>query len=74
MKCKFFGPGGVCTGKYAGYGCIRSQCASFREAQKCEFKDPVGDYCRKYARFGCVGRDSCGTVADYLESVGEEQT
>lgn len=73
MKCKFLGAGGVCTGKYAGYGCIRDQCASFREALNCEYRDAVGDYCKKYGRFGCVGKDSCRTITDYLESVAEEQ-
>lgn len=73
MKCKFLGSNGVCTGKYTGYGCIKSSCASFKEAQNCEHRDSVGDYCMKYGRFGCVGRDSCKSVADYLEAVAEEQ-
>jgi hypothetical protein len=27
----------------------------------------------KYGRFGCVGKDSCKSIADYLEAVAEEQ-
>jgi hypothetical protein len=73
VKCKFLGSNGVCTGKYAGYGCIKSSCVSFKKAQNCEHRDPVGDYCKKYGRFGCVGRDSCQSIADYLEAVAEEQ-
>lgn len=73
MKCKFMGPKGVCSGKYAGYACIRDSCPSFRMAQSCEHRDAAGDYCKKYARFGCVGLDSCKTITDYLEAVAEEQ-
>jgi len=72
VKCKFLGSDGVCTGKYVGYGCIKSSCASFKKAQNCEHRDPVGDYCKKYGRFGCVGMDSCNSIADYLEAVAED--
>lgn len=72
MKCKFLGPKGICKGKYDGYGCIKGSCPSFKKAQNCEHRDAVGDYCKKYARFGCVGKDSCDTIADYLEAVAVE--
>ncbi len=63
----------MCTGKYAGYACIRNSCESYNKAHNCEHRDPAGDYCKKYARFGCVGLDSCTTISDYLAAVAEEQ-
>ena len=73
MKCKYLAKDNLCTGKYAGYACIKKECSSFKEAQKCEHHELSGDYCKKYARFGCVGKDSCGSLADYLESVAEDE-
>jgi hypothetical protein len=72
MKCKYLAKNNICTGKYSGYSCIKRHCSSFKEAQKCEYHDSSGDYCRKYQRFGCVGKDSCGSLVDYLEAVAEE--
>lgn len=72
MKCRYLTKDNLCTGKYSGFSCIKKQCASFQEAQKCEFHETSGDYCRKYGRFGCVGKESCSTLADYLEAVSEE--
>ena len=69
MKCKFRTKDDLCTGKYRGFSCIQKQCTYFLEALKCEYHESSGDYCRKYGRFGCVGKDACGTLADYLESV-----
>ena len=73
MHCRHLGKDNVCTGKYSGYTCIKKQCSLFKEAQKCEHHEATGDYCRKYGRFGCVGKDSCATLADYLETVAEEE-
>ncbi|MGQ9587375.1 MAG: hypothetical protein ACUVT7_03210 [Thermoplasmata archaeon] len=73
MKCKYLTKDNMCTGKYSGYSCIKKQCSIYREAQKCEYHEISGDYCRKYGRFGCVGKDSCQTLADYLETVAEEE-
>jgi len=73
MRCRFETKDSLCTGKYAGYACIKKQCSSLKEAQKCEHHELSGDYCRKYARFGCVGKDSCQTLSNYLEAVAEEE-
>jgi len=73
MRCKYLTKDNLCTGKYHGFACIRKQCSSFKEAQKCEHHELSGDYCRKYGRFGCVGKESCNTLADYLEAVVEEE-
>ena len=72
MKCRYLSDKGLCTGRYPGYACIKRHCSYFREAQTCEHHDETGDYCRKYARFGCVGKESCSTLAEYLEAVAEE--
>lgn len=72
MKCAHITRDGLCTSKYAGYSCIKRQCSLFKDAHKCEYHEPTGDYCRKYARFGCVGKDSCSTLADYLEAATED--
>lgn len=72
MKCKFKTNDNRCTGKYLGFACIQRQCAYFIDAQKCEHHETSGDYCRKYGRFGCVGKDSCGSLVDYLEAVAAE--
>ncbi len=73
MHCKFIDAKGICTGKYQGYACIKKQCPSQQEAMTCEFRDRSGDYCKKYNRFGCVGKDSCSSLADYLEAVSEDE-
>jgi hypothetical protein len=39
----------------------------------CEFRDMSGDYCKKYNRFGCVGKESCSSLADYLDAVAEDE-
>ncbi len=72
LQCRFKGDGNRCLGKYKGFACIENQCAYYAEAQKCEHHEGTGDYCRKYARFGCVGRDSCGSLVDYLGAVAAE--
>lgn len=72
MRCRYLSSGGLCTGRYQGYACIKRHCVHFKQAQACEHHDETGDYCRKYARFGCVGKDSCGTLAEYLEAVAAE--
>lgn len=71
MHCRFLAREGTCSGKYAGYACIKDHCTLVQESRKCEYHEPSGDYCRKYARFGCVGRDSCASLADYLDTVSE---
>lgn len=73
MICRYLGKEGACEGKYDGYACIKGQCPLFREAKNCEHHDLTGDYCRKYGRFGCVGRESCQSLADYLEAIAEEE-
>lgn len=72
MKCRFRTADSLCTGKYNGFACIGRQCSYYMESLKCEHHEETGDYCRKYARFGCVGKDSCGTLADYLAATAEE--
>lgn len=72
MKCKFRTKDNLCDGRYRGYACIEKQCAYFSESHKCEHHEATGDYCRKYGRFGCVGKDSCGSIVDYLEAVAAE--
>jgi len=71
MKCKFRTVTNRCTGKYKGFACIREQCSYYAESKKCEFHEASGDYCWKYGRFGCVGKNSCGTLLDYLDAVAE---
>lgn len=71
MKCRFITREGLCTGAYPGYACITKQCTSFKQAQNCEHHELSGDYCKKYGRFGCVGKDSCKSLADYLEAVAD---
>lgn len=73
MHCKYLAKDGRCTGKYAGYACIRDQCTLVKLSKRCEHHEPTGDYCRKYARFGCVGKENCTSLADYLDTVSEEQ-
>ena len=73
MKCKYLTKDSLCTGKYSGYACIKTQCALFKDAQKCEHHEMSGDYCKKYGRFGCVGKESCSTLSEYLEAVAEEE-
>lgn len=73
MLCKYLSKEGLCTGRYTGYACIRKQCSYQRESKDCEYHDPTGDYCRKFGRFGCVGRENCGTLASYLESLVAEE-
>lgn len=73
MHCKFIDSKGICTGKYQGYACIKKQCPSQQEAMACEFRDRSGDYCKKYNRFGCVGKESCSSLADYLDAVSEDE-
>jgi len=73
MHCKFLAKDGLCTGKYAGYACIREQCAIVKQSKECEHHEVSGDYCRKYARFGCVGKENCSYLTDYLETVSEDQ-
>ena len=73
MKCKFLTRDGKCTGAYAGYACIKKQCSSLKLAQSCEHHELSGDYCKKYGRFGCVGRESCRSLADYLEAVADSE-
>jgi len=72
MKCRFKTRDNRCAGKYEGFACIQKQCACFAEAQNCEHHETTGDYCRKYGRFGCVGKDSCGSLVDYLEAVAAD--
>jgi len=72
MNCRFRGKDSLCMGKYKGFACIQTQCAYFAEAQKCEYHEATGCYCRKYGRFGCVGKDSCASLADYLDAVAAE--
>lgn len=72
VKCKYLRKDGLCSGRYAGFACIKRHCTYYKQAQACEYREATGDYCRKYGRFGCVGRDSCRTLADYLEAVAEE--
>ncbi len=71
IRCKHLAKDGTCTGVYEGYACIRTHCALYKEARLCEHHDVTGDYCRKYNRFGCVGKDSCATLADYLDAVAD---
>ena len=73
MKCNYLTKDGLCSGTYSGYACIRKQCTHYREALKCEHHEQTGDYCKKYGRFGCVGRESCETLADYLEAFADEE-
>jgi hypothetical protein len=73
LHCKFIDSKGICTGKYQGYACIKKQCPSQQEAMACEFRDRSGDYCKKYNRFGCVGKESCSSLADYLDAVSEDE-
>jgi hypothetical protein len=68
MHCRYLSSEGRCSGTYDGYACIREQCADLKQARSCEHHDAHGDYCHKYARFGCVGRNSCETLADYLDA------
>jgi len=72
VKCKYLTKDNICTGRYAGFSCIKKQCTSLKEAQDCVYHEATGDYCKKYQRFGCVGKASCGSLADYLEAVSEE--
>ena len=44
MICRFLSSNGLCTGKYDGYSCIKSDCALWRESHECEFHDQTGDY------------------------------
>ena len=74
MLCRFMSSDGVCTGRYSGYGCIRSRCQYWRESHECEHHDPTGDYCWKYARFGCVGKDSCDSLTDYLQAASDAES
>lgn len=74
MLCRFLSSKGLCTGKYDGYGCIKSDCAYWRESHQCEHHDLTGDYCWKFARFGCVGRGSCDSISDYLQAVSEAES
>lgn len=74
MQCKHLARDSLCSGKYAGYACIKKQCTLYKEAMKCEFREESGDYCRKHARFGCVGKESCQTLSDYLGAVAEEES
>lgn len=73
MHCKYMAKDGMCSGKYSGYACIKGHCTLVKESKACEHHEPTGDYCRKYARFGCVGRDNCTSLADYLDTVSEDQ-
>jgi len=68
MHCRYLSGDGKCTGTYNGYSCIREQCTYLKQTRECEHHQAEGDYCRKYARFGCVGRNSCETLADYLDA------
>lgn len=73
MHCRYMAKDGTCSGKYSGYACIKGHCTLVKESKACEHHEPTGDYCRKYARFGCVGRDNCTSLADYLDTVSEDQ-
>ena len=72
MNCRSKGKNNLCKGKYRGFACIEKQCAHFAEAHKCEHHEMTGDYCKKYGRFGCVGKDSCGSLVDYLDAVAAD--
>ncbi|MDH3365806.1 MAG: hypothetical protein OEM29_07400 [Thermoplasmata archaeon] len=74
MLCRFLSADGLCTGKYEGYSCIKSDCAYWRMSHECEHHDSTGDYCRKFARFGCVGKDSCHSISDYLQAASEAES
>lgn len=73
MHCKHLTKDGMCSGMYSGYACIKGHCTLVKESKACEHHEPTGDYCRKYARFGCVGRNNCTSLADYLDTVSEDQ-
>ena len=72
MVCKYLDDNLKCTGKYAGFACIKGQCFLFKEARdkllNCPHSVEKGLYCTKYKSFLCT-MGNCATYAEYLESL-----
>jgi hypothetical protein len=73
MVCEFDDGKGWCTGKFKGFGCVKSKCELYTpnpdKKSHCSESPRKGVYCYKFNRFFCAGLNDCIDSASYFRKM-----